>query len=29
MIELRSARSTIVSIGRGPYQYNVNMPLAR
>jgi serine protease Do len=29
MIELRNARSTLVSIGRGPYQYNVNMPLAR
>jgi len=29
MIELRSARSVLLSIGRGPYQYNVNVPLAR
>ena len=29
MIELRGARSVLLSIGRGPYQYNVNVPLAR
>jgi len=29
MIELRSARSTLLSIGRGPYQYNVQIALAR
>jgi serine protease Do len=29
MIELRGARSILVSVGRGPYQYNVNVPLAR
>ena len=29
MIELRGARSVLVSVGRGPYQYNVNVPLAR
>jgi len=29
MIELRSARSTLLSIGRGPYQYNVQVALAR
>jgi serine protease Do len=28
-IELRGARSTLVSIGRGPYRYNVDVPLAR
>jgi serine protease Do len=27
MIELRSARSVLLSIGRGPYQYNVNVTL--
>ena len=29
MIELRAARSTLLSIGRGPYQYNVQVALAR
>jgi len=29
MIEVRSARSVLLSVGRGPYQYNVNVPLAR
>ncbi len=29
MIELRNAGSVLISIGRGPYQYNVNLPLAR
>jgi Do/DeqQ family serine protease len=29
VIELRSARSVLLSVGRGPYQYNVNVPLAR
>ncbi len=29
MIGLRGARSVLLSIGRGPYQYNVNVPLAR
>src|SRR6266566_1397444 len=29
MIELRGARSVLLSVGRGPYQYNVNVPLAR
>ena len=29
MIELRGARSVLVSVGRGPYQYNVNVTLAR
>jgi serine protease Do len=29
MIELRTARGVLLSVGRGPYQYNVNVPLAR
>jgi Do/DeqQ family serine protease len=29
IIELRGARSVLLSIGRGRYQYNVNVPLAR
>jgi serine protease Do len=29
IIELRSARSTLLSVGRGRYQYNVNVGLAR
>jgi serine protease Do len=29
VIELRAARSILLSIGRGPYRYNVNVPLAR
>src|SRR6266849_3797017 len=29
MIEVRSAGSVLLSVGRGPYQYNVNVPLAR
>ncbi len=29
MIELHGARSTLLSIGRGPYQYNVQIALAR
>jgi serine protease Do len=29
MIELRGARSVLLSVGRGRYQYNVNVPLAR
>ena len=29
VIEVRSARSVLLSIGRGPYQYNVNVALAR
>ncbi len=29
MIELRTKRSVLVSIGRGPFEYNVNVPLAR
>src|SRR3989442_350615 len=29
MIGLRGARSVLLSVGRGPYQYNVNVPLAR
>jgi serine protease Do len=29
MIEVRTARSVLLSVGRGPYQYNVNVPLAR
>ena len=29
MIELRGARSVLLSVGRGPYQYNVNVPMAR
>ena len=29
MIDLRGARSVLLSVGRGPYQYNVNVPLAR
>jgi serine protease Do len=29
MIEIRNARSVLLSVGRGPYQYNVNVPLAR
>src|SRR5262249_58864421 len=28
-IELRGARSVLMSVGRGPYQYNVQVPLAR
>jgi len=29
MIEVRAARSVVLSVGRGPYQYNVQVPLAR
>src|SRR2546425_83168 len=29
MIELRGPRSVLLPVGRGPYQYNVNVPLAR
>jgi serine protease Do len=29
MIEVRTARSVLLSVGRGPYQYNVNVPLSR
>jgi serine protease Do len=29
MIEVRGARAVLLSIGRGPFQYNVNVPLAR
>ena len=29
MIDLRGARSVLLSVGRGPYQYNVNVPLVR
>jgi Do/DeqQ family serine protease len=29
MIEVRGARSVLLSVGRGRYQYNVNVPLAR
>ncbi len=29
LIALRGARSVLLSVGRGPYQYNVNVPLAR
>src|SRR5438552_3343756 len=29
MVEVRAARSILLSVGRGPYQYNVNLPLAR
>src|SRR5256712_1288221 len=29
MIEGRSAHTVLLSVGRGPYQYNVNVPLAR
>src|SRR6184192_3113882 len=29
IIELRGAREVLLSVGRGPYQYNVNVPLAR
>jgi len=29
VIELRAARSAVVSIGRGPYEYNVSLPLDR
>jgi serine protease Do len=29
MIELRGVGSVLLSIGRGPYQYNVHVPLAR
>jgi len=29
MIELRASRNVLVSIGRGAYQYNINVPLAR
>ena len=29
MIEVRSSRSVLLSVGRGPYQYNVNVPLAQ
>ena len=29
MIELRGARSVLLSVGRGPYQYNIDLPLAR
>jgi len=29
MIEVRAARAVLLSIGRGAYQYNINVPLAR
>src|SRR5438552_1210049 len=29
MVEVRAARSILLSVGRGPYQYNVKVPLAR
>jgi predicted ATPase with chaperone activity len=29
VIALRGARSVLLSVGRGSYQYNVNVPLAR
>ena len=29
VIALRGARTVLLSVGRGPYQYNVNVPLAR
>ncbi len=29
MIEVRAARAVLLSVGRGAYQYNVNVPLAR
>jgi serine protease Do len=29
MLELRSARSVVLTVGRGPYEYNVQIPLAR
>jgi len=29
MIESRGARSVVLTVGRGPYQYNVQVPLAR
>ncbi|MFN8545083.1 MAG: trypsin-like peptidase domain-containing protein [Candidatus Binatia bacterium] len=29
MIEVRTKRGVLLSIGRGPYQYNINVPLAR
>jgi serine protease Do len=29
MIELRGARGVVLTVGRGPYQYNVQVPLAR
>src|SRR5206468_935349 len=29
MIEVRDARSVVLSVGRGPYQYNINVLLAR
>ena len=29
MIEVRGARSVVLTVGRGPYEYNVQLPLAR
>ena len=29
MIEVRGARSLVLTVGRGPYEYNVQVPLAR
>jgi serine protease Do len=29
MLEVRSAQSVVLTVGRGPYQYNVQVPLAR
>jgi S1-C subfamily serine protease len=29
MVELRAARDVLVTIGRGPFEYNVNLPTAR
>jgi Do/DeqQ family serine protease len=29
MIEVRGARSVVLTVGRGPYEYNVQVPLAR
>jgi len=29
MIESRGARGVVLTVGRGPYEYNVQVPLAR
>ena len=29
LIELGNARGVLLSIGRGPYQYNIRLPLER
>jgi hypothetical protein len=29
LIEIRNARGVLLSVGRGPYEYNVQLPIER